>query len=445
MASSFRFPLCIAVRQSTFFLRRTVNYIYIRRNFSDLIRTPIFALTPTEELLKESVSRFAKDEILPKVREMDETEKMDKGIVLQLFEQGLMGIEIPERYGGSEMNFGACIVAIEELARVDPSVSATCTSCCAESYYGQVSVLVDVHNTLVNTIFKTYGSEALKAKYLPRLASSHVGSFCLSEPASGSDAFALKTKATKSQSGRFYLISGQKMWITNAVEADIFIVFANVAPELGYKGISCFVLEKGMPGFVVGEKEKKLGIKASSTCVLTFEDVEVPDENLIGKEGEGYKYAISILNEGRIGIAAQMTGLALGAWETAVNYVWNDRKQFGQYVGDFQGMQFQIAQARTDIEAARALLFNAVRTKEVGSVRAGEGFIREAAMAKLFASQVAERVASQAVEWQGGMGFVRDGLSEKFWRDSKIGAIYEGTSNIQLQTIAKLLQTEYKK
>jgi short/branched chain acyl-CoA dehydrogenase len=267
-----------------------------------------------------------------------------------------------------------------------------------------------------------------------------VGSFCLSEPASGSDAFALKTRATKSQSGGSYTISGQKMWITNAAEADIFIVFANLAPERGYKGISAFVLEKGMPGFNIAKKEKKLGIKASSTCVLTFDDVEVPAENLIGKEGEGYKYAISILNEGRIGIAAQMTGLALGAWETAVKYVWNERKQFGQYVGDFQGMQFQIAQAATEIEAARALLYNAVRTKEMGAP-----FVKEAAMAKLYASQVAQKVSGQAIEWQGGMGFVREGLSEKFWRDSKIGAIYEGTSNIQLQTIAKLLQKEYKK
>ncbi|KAF8245002.1 acyl-CoA dehydrogenase mitochondrial precursor [Wilcoxina mikolae CBS 423.85] len=429
MTSSFRCPLSLAVRCGSLLVRPSVNRGYLGRNFSDLAPTPIFALTQTEELLKECVARFARDEILPKVREMDEAEQMDKGIVSQLFEQGLMGVEVPEKYGGSAMNFGACIVAIEELARVDPSVS----------------VLVDVHNTLVNTIFKTYGSEALKAKYLPRLASSHVGSFCLSEPESGSDAFALKTKATKSESGESYIISGQKMWITNAAEADIFVVFANVAPELGYKGISCFVIEKGMPGFVVAKKERKLGIKASSTCALIFEDVEVPAENLVGKEGEGYKYAISVLNEGRIGIAAQMTGLALGAWETAVNYVWNDRKQFGQYVGDFQGMQFQIAQARTDIEAARALLYNAVRTKEVGGVRAGEGFVREAAMAKLFASQVAGRVASLAIEWQGGMGFVREGLSEKFWRDSKIGAIYEGTSNIQLQTIAKLLHRDYKK
>lgn len=426
MASPFRTVLSRNIPGRVTFLRpKAVSCLISRRTFTDLTPTPIFHLTETEELLKESVARFAKDEVLPKAREMDEAEQMDKGLVSQLFEQGLMGIEIPERYGGSEMNFGACIVAIEELARVDPSVS----------------VLVDVHNTLVNTIFKTYGSAALKDKYLPRLASSSVGSFCLSEPASGSDAFALQSKAVKSQSGSSYTISGQKMWITNAAEADIFVVFANLAPERGYKGITAFVLEKGMPGLSIAKKEKKLGIRASSTCVLNFDDVEIPAENLIGQEGEGYKYAISILNEGRIGIAAQMTGLALGSWETAVNYVWNDRKQFGKFVGEFQGMQFQIAQARVEIEAARALMFNAVRTKESGRTK---GFVMEAAMAKLYASQVAGRVSSQAIDWQGGMGFVREGLSEKFWRDSKIGAIYEGTSNIQLQTIAKLLQKEYK-
>jgi short/branched chain acyl-CoA dehydrogenase len=230
------------------------------------------------------------------------------------------------------------------------------------------------------------------------------------------------------------------MWITNAAEADVFIVFANLNPAAGYKGISAFIIEKGMPGFSIAKKEKKLGIRASSTCVLNFDDVEIPAENLVGVEGQGYKYAISILNEGRIGIAAQMTGLALGAWEQAASYVWNDRKQFGKLIGEFQGMQFQIAQARTEIEAARALLYNAVRTKETGAP-----FVMEAAMAKLYASQTAEKVSSKAIEWGGGMHFVREGLAEKFWRDSKIGAIYEGTSNIQLQTIAKLLQKDYTK
>ncbi|KAK3061152.1 hypothetical protein LTS18_006900 [Coniosporium uncinatum] len=318
------------------------------------------------------------------------------------------------------MNFTAAIVAIEELARVDPSVSVMC----------------DVHNTLVNTAILKYGTEESKRKWLPKLATNTVGSFCLSEPVSGSDAFALATKATKTSNG--YTISGSKMWITNSLEAGFFIVFANLDPSKGYKGITAFIVEKGTPGFSISKKEKKLGIKASSTCVVTFDDVEIPAGNLLGEEGQGYKYAIGLLNEGRIGIAAQMTGLALGAWENAAKYCWNDRKQFGKLIGEFQGMQHQLAQAYTEICAARALVFNAARKKE-----AGLDFVRDAAMAKLYASQVAGRVSGSAIEWMGGMGFVREGLAEKYWRDSKIGAIYEGTSNIQLTTIGKLLQKEY--
>ncbi|KAI9856420.1 MAG: hypothetical protein M1824_005458 [Vezdaea acicularis] len=377
-------------------------------------------MSEIEAAMAESVSKFAQETIVPKVREMDEAESMDPTIVERLFEQGLMGIEIPEEYGGAGMNFTAAIVGIEELARVDPSVS----------------VLVDVHNTLVNTAILRYGSSESKRKWLPRLATETVGSFCLSEPASGSDAFALKTKAEKSSSG--YRINGSKMWITNSMEANFFIVFANLDPSKGYKGISAFIVEKGTKGFAIAKKEKKLGIRASSTCVVTFDDVEIPLDHLLGEEGQGYKYAIGLLNEGRIGIAAQMTGLALGAFENAAAYVWNDRKQFGQLVGEFQGMQHQMAQSYTEIGAARALVFNAARKKE-----AGEDFVRDAAMAKLYASQVAGRVSGLAIEWMGGMGFVRDGIAEKMWRDSKIGAIYEGTSNIQLQTIAKLLQKEY--
>lgn len=382
--------------------------------------TPITHLSEVETAMQESVSKFANDVILPKVRDMDEAEKMDPDIVEQLFEQGVMGIEIPEEYGGAGMNFTAGILAIEELARVDPSVS----------------VLVDVHNTLVNTAILKWGSNDLKKRFLPKLATNTVGSFCLSEPVSGSDAFALATKATETPNG--YKISGSKMWITNSMEANFFIVFANLDPSKGYKGITAFIVEREMKGFSIAKKEKKLGIKASSTCVVNFDDVEVPKENLLGKVGEGYKYAIGLLNEGRIGIAAQMTGLALGAWENAARYVWNDRKQFGQLVGEFQGMQHQIAQSYTEIAAARALVYNAARKKE-----AGEDFVRDAAMAKLYASQVAGRVSGLAIEWMGGMGFVREGLAEKYWRDSKIGAIYEGTSNIQLNTIAKLLQKEY--
>lgn len=377
-------------------------------DITEIPPTPITHLSEIEEALKDTVSKFAADVIAPKVREMDEAEKMDPAIVEQLFETGLMGIEIPEEFGGAGLNFTAGIVAIEELARVDPSVS----------------VLVDVHNTLVNTAILKWGSTDLKKRFLPKLATNTVGSFCLSEPVSGSDAFALATKATETSSG--YKISGSKMWITNSMEADFFIVFANLDPSKGYKGITAFIVEKDQKGFSIAKKEKKLGIKASSTCVINFDDVEVPKENLLGEVGHGYKYAIGLLNEGRIGIAAQMTGLALGSWENAVKYVWNDRKQFGQLVGEFQGMQHQIAQSYTEIAAARALVYNASRKKE-----AGEDFVRDAAMAKLFASQVAGRVSGLAIEWMGGMGFVRDGPAEKFWRDSKIGAIYEGTSNIQ--------------
>ncbi|OQD62683.1 hypothetical protein PENPOL_c011G01017 [Penicillium polonicum] len=389
-------------------------------DLSELTPTPITLLSETESLMADSVSKFAVEQIGPKVREMDESETMDAKVVEQLFEQGLMGIEVPEEFGGAGMNFTAAIVAIEELARVDPSVS----------------VLVDVHNTLVNTAIMKYGDAKAQRTWLPKLTTGTVGSFCLSEPASGSDAFALQTKAEKTADG--YKINGSKMWITNSMEAGIFIVFANIDPSKGYKGITAFIVEKDTPGFSIAKKEKKLGIRASSTCVLNFDDCVIPKSNLLGEEGQGYKYAISVLNEGRIGIAAQMTGLALGAWENAARYVWNDRRQFGELIGNFQGMQHQIAQAYTEIAAARALVYNAARKKE-----AGQDFVQDAAMAKLYASQVAGRVSSSAVEWMGGMGFVREGIAEKMFRDSKIGAIYEGTSNIQLQTIAKLLQKQY--
>ncbi|KAK3324542.1 acyl-CoA dehydrogenase/oxidase [Cercophora scortea] len=391
-----------------------------RESLADMLPTPITHFSEVETAMAETVQKFANDVILPKVRDMDEAEKMDPEVVEQLFEQGLMGIEIPEEYGGAGMNFTAAIVGIEELARVDPSVS----------------VMVDVHNTLVNTAVLKWGSQTLKKKYLPKLATNTVGSFCLSEPVSGSDAFALATKAVETEDG--FRITGGKMWITNSMEAEFFIVFANLDQSKGYRGITAFIVDKDMPGFSIAKKEKKLGIRASSTCALNFDDVLVPKENLLGEKGHGYKYAIALLNEGRIGIAAQMTGLALGAWENAAKYVWNDRKQFGQLVGEFQGMQHQIAQSYTEIAAARALVYNAARKKE-----AGEDFVRDAAMAKLYASQVAGRVSGLAVEWMGGMGFVREGLAEKFFRDSKIGAIYEGTSNIQLNTIAKLCQKEY--
>ncbi|KAG6885489.1 hypothetical protein C0993_001096 [Termitomyces sp. T159_Od127] len=374
--------------------------------------------TDEENMLREAVRRFAVDVVGPKVREMDEKENMDPSIITGLFEQGLMGIETSEEYGGAGGSFTSAIIAIEELAKVDPSVSVLC----------------DVHNTLVNTIFRTYATEEQRQKWLPQLAESRLASFCLSEPGSGSDAFALQTRATRD--GDDWIINGTKMWITNSYEAEVFLIFANIDPSKGYKGITCFVATKDM-GIEIMKKEQKLGIRASSTCSLNFDNLRVPKENVIGGEGRGYKIAIEILNEGRIGIAAQMLGLAQGAFDKAVPYTYQ-RTQFGQPVGTFQGMQFQIASAAVELETARLLTYNAARLKEEG-----QSFTKEAAMAKYWASQVAQKVSGSAIEWAGGLGFTRETGIEKFWRDSKIGAIYEGTSNIQLQTIAKFIQKEY--
>ncbi|EGO01481.1 hypothetical protein SERLA73DRAFT_176779 [Serpula lacrymans var. lacrymans S7.3] len=374
--------------------------------------------TDEEQMLRESVKRFATEVVGPKVREMDEKESMDPAIIKGLFEQGLMGIETSADHGGSESSFTSAIIAIEELAKIDPSVSVMC----------------DVHNTLVNTIFRKYATKEQQDEFLPQLSESKLGSFCLSEPASGSDAFALQTRAKKD--GDHWIINGSKMWITNSYEAEIFLIFANVDPSKGYKGITCFVATKDM-GIEIAKKEEKLGIRASSTCTLNFDDLKVPAANVIGGEGNGYKIAIEILNEGRIGIAAQMLGLAQGAFDKAVPYTYT-RSQFGQPVGTFQGMAFQIAQAAIEIESARLLTYNAARRKEEG-----KSFTKEAAMAKYWASVIAQRVSGQAIEWAGGVGFTRETGIEKFWRDSKIGAIYEGTSNIQLQTIARFIQKEY--
>ncbi|GAA5904681.1 hypothetical protein JCM6882_008345 [Rhodosporidiobolus microsporus] len=381
--------------------------------------TSLYTLTQEEILLKEAVKKFSDEVVAPRVEEMDENEKMDPAIIKGLFDQGLMGIETSPDHGGAGASFTSAILVIEELAKIDPSVSVCC----------------DVHNTLVNTIFRKYGSQALQDKYLPQLAENKLGSFALSEPASGSDAFALKTTAKKSEDGSYYTLSGSKMWITNSAEAEIFLVFATLDASKGYKGISCFVVEKDM-GIEIAKKEKKLGIRASSTCTLNFDDVKVPAENLVGEEGVGYKYAIEILNEGRVGIAAQMVGLAQGAFDKAVPYTF-ERKQFGQPVGSFQGMQFQFAQVATEIEAARLLTYNAARLKEQGHV-----FTKQAAFAKYYSSVIAQKAAGSAIEWAGGLGFTRETGIEKYWRDSKIGAIYEGTSNIQLLTIAKLLAKE---
>ncbi|GAA5971818.1 hypothetical protein JCM11641_001525 [Rhodosporidiobolus odoratus] len=382
--------------------------------------TSLYTLTEEERMLKELVKKFSDDVVAPRVEAMDENEKMDPEVIKALFDQGLMGIETSPDHGGAGASFTSAILVIEELAKIDPSVSVCC----------------DVHNTLVNTIFRKYAKQPLQDKYLPQLAGEKLGSFALSEPASGSDAFALKTTAKKSEDGSHYTLNGSKMWITNSAEADIFLVFATLDPNKGYKGISCFVVEKDM-GIEIAKKEKKLGIRASSTCTLNFDDVKVPAENLLGEEGLGYKYAIEILNEGRVGIAAQMVGLAQGAFDKAVPYTF-ERKQFGQPVGSFQGMQMQFATIATEIEAARLLTYNAARLKEQE-----QPFTKSAAMAKWYSSVVAQKAAGAAIEWAGGLGFTRETGIEKYWRDSKIGAIYEGTSNIQLITIGKLLSKEY--
>ncbi|KAI8836908.1 acyl-CoA dehydrogenase/oxidase [Chytriomyces cf. hyalinus JEL632] len=388
------------------------------RPFSSL--PSLNSLTEEEVLLRDAVRKFANEQIRPKVREMDEAELLDKSVLKALFDQGLMGIEADSKYGGSESSFMSAILTIEELAKVDPSVSVVC----------------DVQNTLVGTLFNKYATEAQKEKYLTRLNTDTVGCFCLSEAGSGSDAFALQTRAEKK--GDYYTISGSKMWITNSYEADIFLVFANVDPSKGYKGITCFIVERE-DGVKIAKKEIKLGIRASSTCGLSFDDIKVPADRVLGEIGKGYKYAIEILNEGRIGIAAQMIGLAQGAMDEALPYMFQ-RKQFGTFIGDFQGMQFQYAQIATEIEAARLLTYNAARLKEEG-----KDVVQQAAMAKLYSSQVAERASSKAVEWVGGVGFTREFPIEKFYRDSRIGAIYEGTSNIQLATIAKYVKAHYAK
>ncbi|NBW82050.1 acyl-CoA dehydrogenase [bacterium] len=375
---------------------------------------PLTHLSEDEKMFFQSAMDFAKREIAPLVHKMDESETMDPGIIRKMHELGFMGVEVPEKYGGAGSTFFNAILIIEALAQVDPSVS----------------VLMDVQNTLVENAFMKWGSEHLRNKYLPQLTANKVGSYCLTEPNSGSDAFALRTRAW--DEGSHYRLNGKKVFITNAKEADVFIVFANLNPELGYKGITAFVVEKGMPGFALGKKEIKLGIRASSTCEVIFEDCKVPKENLLGEVGKGYKIAIETLNEGRIGIAAQMLGLAEGAYAAATTYV-NQREQFGKQLTEFQGVQFQIAQMAIDIEAAKLMVYNAARLKD-----AGMDFVREAAMAKHFASDVAERVSSLALELFGGYGFIKEFPAEKFYRDAKIGKIYEGTSNMQLQTIAKL-------
>lgn len=372
-------------------------------------------LTEDEKMLQEAARDFAESAIKPKVHEMDEKAKLDPDLIQQFFDMGLMGIEIPESYSGGGGSFFMSIVAIEQISRVDASAG----------------VFMDVQNTLVNNAFLNFGSDDVKERYLPQLATEKVGAYCLSEAGSGSDAFALKALAK--EEGDHYVLNGSKMWITNANEADIFLVFATVDPDAGYKGITAFIVERDFEGFSVSKKENKLGIRASSTCEILLEDCKVPKENVLGEVGKGYKVAMETLNEGRIGIGAQMIGIAQGALDATLDYT-QEREQFGKSISDFQGVQFQLAKMATDIETARLLVYNAARMKENG-----DSFLKEAAMAKYHASEVAENVTSQAVDLFGGYGYVKEYPVEKYYRDAKIGKIYEGTSNMQLNTIAKLL------
>ncbi|MBV9613487.1 MAG: acyl-CoA dehydrogenase [Acidobacteriaceae bacterium] len=376
---------------------------------------PLTVLEDEEKLFQQSVRRFAAERLAPHVRAMDEAGKFREDLLREMFELGLMSIDIREQYGGQGGSFFQSVLAIEELAKVDPSAS----------------VIVDVQNTLVSNAIERWATPEQKQNYLSRLAADSVGAYALSEPGSGSDAFALSTRAV--EDGDSYRISGRKLWITNAAEAGIFLVFATIDPAAGYRGITCFVIERGMPGFEVGKKEDKLGIRASSTCELILEEVRIGPEQVMGEVGKGYKIAIETLNEGRIGIAAQMLGLAEGAFEHALRHA-RERKQFGRRIGDFQGVQFALAEMATQIEAARLLVYNAARLRD-----AGQPFVTQAAMAKYFCSTIAEEVASQAVEILGGVGFTKDYPVEKLYRDAKIGRIYEGTSNIQRVTIAKAL------
>ena len=377
--------------------------------------SPLTQLSEEEKLFQSTVRRFAREQIGPHVREMDEAGVFRKDIIRQFFELGLMGIEIPEEYGGQGGTFFQAVMAVEELSAVDPSAG----------------VIVDVQNTIVNNAILRWADPEQKKRYLPRLAADTVASYALSEAGSGSDAFALATQA-KDQ-GDHFLLNGRKMWITNAAEAGLFLLFANANPSAGYRGITAFLIERNFPGFQVGKKEDKLGIRASSTCELILDNCRVPRENVMGEIGKGYKIAIETLNEGRIAIGAQMIGLARGALEHAISYA-KQRKQFGKAIGEFQGVQFQLAKMATEVEAARLLVYNAARLRD-----AGLPFVTEAAMAKYYSSEIAENVASKAIEVLGGVGVTRDYPVEKLYRDAKIGRIYEGTSNIQLQTIAKKL------
>lgn len=377
------------------------------------IRMPLTMLTEDEQLFRDMVRGFAEEKVKPHVMDMDRAGKLPRELIDELFALGVMGIEIPTVYGGAGANFLMAILAIEELARVDPAVA----------------VCVDVQNTLVNNALVRWLTPAQQERFFPRLTRNTVGAYALSESSSGSDAFAMQTQARLD--GDSFVLNGRKMWITNGAEAGLYLLFANADPSKGYKGITGFIVERDSPGFSVGKKEDKLGIRASSTCELILDDVRVPRANVVGEVGQGYKVAIETLDEGRIGIGAQMLGLAQGAFEAALAYS-QERRQFGRIISDFQAIQFQLAEMATEIEAARLMTYNTARLKESGA-----SFVRQSAMTKYFCSQVGERVASQSLEIFGGVGFTKDFPAEKFYRDAKIGKIYEGTSNIQLQTIAR--------
>lgn len=383
-----------------------------------MVTRPVDLLSEEEQMMKESVAKLASEVIKPLVRKMDEESQCDPTVLKALFENGLMGIEIDSEYGGTNSTFFAANLVIEELAKVDPAIS----------------VMVDVQNTLINTLIKKLGTPAQKEKYLTRLATDMVGSFCLSEADSGSDAFAMRAAAVKQKD--YFILNGTKIWITNAEHAGVFLVMANANPTAGYKGITTFIVDRDTEGLSIGKKEDKLGIRASSTCPVHLDNVKVPADNILGEFGLGYKYAIEMLNEGRIGIASQMLGLAEGCFNATVPYTL-ERKQFGKRIFDFQAMRHQIAHVATQIEACRSLVYNAARKKE-----AGQPFLKEAAMAKLYASELATMTTSKCIEWMGGVGFTKDYPIEKFYRDCKVGTIYEGTSNIQLNTIAKCLEAE---
>jgi len=382
-------------------------------NDLSLAHAPLTMLSDDEAMFRDAVAGFANEEVRPRVQQMEREGKIDPSLVTKFFEMGLMGIEVAEEYGGAGGSCFMVALGVEEISKIDPAAA----------------ILMDVQNTLVNYPIRRYGSDHIKSTYLPQLTAEKVGAYALSEPSSGSDAFGMQTRAE--QKGDRWILNGRKMWITNGAEAQIYVVFANANPSAGYKGVTAFVIERGFKGFAVGKKEDKLGIRASSTTELILDDVEVPAENVLGPVGQGYKVAIETLNEGRIGIGAQMIGVAAGALAAATDYI-KERSQFGKKLAEFQGIQFQLAQARTELEAARLMVYNAARLKDAGYDIAMEG-----AMAKLFSSQVAERVTSISLELFGGYGYTKDYPAEKFYRDAKIGAIYEGTSNMQLQTIAK--------